>query len=206
MYKIFISYKHSEKSITIAETIEKDVKTYGRLIFQPPMRVFRDVYQLNIGDNLSSSIMKALNNTEYLVYLASPEAAASAWVIKELMYWCSELKRPDKLLIVVIDGTIAIDTDASTINWDQTDCLPAFLKDYIKYEPIYYDMSVITEYERTKAEYKTYINNIVAKVNNVTPEEMYCIETKNYKKNKFFKKLFFALLGLFFLCSILLVM
>jgi hypothetical protein len=194
-FKAFISYKHEEKSIAFAETIEKDLKLYGRSIIQPPMKIFRDEQQLNIGDNLRSRIIDALNEAEYLIYLASIEASKSPWVEKELTYWCADLKRYDRMLVILVNGSIAINPTSNTIDWDHTDCIPTSLQKNLQYEPVYYDLTTFTELIKENQQYRKYINNIVAKLNNLTPEEMQCKELKTYKRNIMLKRIFFISLS-----------
>ncbi|WP_407818251.1 TIR domain-containing protein, partial [Staphylococcus aureus] len=50
-----------------------------------------------------TSIQKALDNSEYFVLMASPEAARSPWVNREIEHWVAT-KPADRILPVVTDG------------------------------------------------------------------------------------------------------
>jgi len=50
--------------------------------------------------------------TEYLILLASPEAARYPWIAKEVEYWL-EHKSPDRLFIGLTDGELAWDGSAN---------------------------------------------------------------------------------------------
>jgi hypothetical protein len=71
---------------------------------------------LSATPHLWPSIEKALSESRFLILLASPEAAISPWVNKELSYWL-EHKSADTLLIAVTDGTLAWDSSAGDFAW-----------------------------------------------------------------------------------------
>ena len=65
--------------------------------------MFRDDTSLSATPQLWPSIEQALSQSRFLLLLASPEAAASHWVGKEVEYWLDH-KSTDTLLIGVTDG------------------------------------------------------------------------------------------------------
>lgn len=66
---------------------------YAKPIRARPIRIFRDERYLVPGLNLPKLIVDALNASEFLILLASPQAALSSWVQDEVERWCGELKR-----------------------------------------------------------------------------------------------------------------
>lgn len=205
-YKAFISYKHAGLSELHAVLLEKHLKTYAKHILQPPIKIFRDEQQLKIGANLPERIKDALNNSDYLIYLASGEAAKSIWVQDELLYWCDSLKKTDKLIIILIDGIIDIDIENKKINWENTTSIPGILKDYIESIPLYADfINLNTENHITvqNIDYKKAINNISACLKGVTPEEMNGEEIKIYKKNKFLRNAAIFIISILGIISII---
>ena len=73
-----------------------------------------------------------------MLYLASPEAAASKWVNKELEYWVANKDRR-KLLILVTGGELAWDDTAQDFDWAVTTCVPRALSGAFTGEPLYMD-------------------------------------------------------------------
>src|SRR5688572_5747825 len=122
-FKAFISYKHV-KSTRFAERLELAVKAYAKPLYRPPMAIFRDEKHLRAGGDLPELIRSALEASEFLVFLASPEAAASSWVRDELSYWCADAGRRRRLIVVLTHGTIATDPVTKGIDWARTDALP----------------------------------------------------------------------------------
>jgi MTH538 TIR-like domain (DUF1863) len=98
LYDAFISYSHA-KDKPIAAALQSVVQKLGNPWYRRrALRVFRDDTSLSATPQLWPTIEQALGESRYLILLASPEAAASHWVGKEVPYWL-EAKRADTLLI-----------------------------------------------------------------------------------------------------------
>ena len=87
-YKAFISYRHLEPDMQAAEKLQKLLESY-----KPPKniaekhekwRVFRDVSELQSSSDLSEDIKNAIENSEYLIVICSPEYNQSKWCLQEL--------------------------------------------------------------------------------------------------------------------------
>src|SRR5262245_18493796 len=86
-YDAFISYSHA-KDKPVAATLQSVMQRLGKPWYRRrALRVFRDDTSLSATPGLWPSIEQALGNSRYLILLASPEAAASMWVSKELIHW-----------------------------------------------------------------------------------------------------------------------
>ena len=87
-YDAFISYRHLPEDIRIAEKLQqlleqlkkKDPAT-GK---KRPLRVFRDQSELPVSEDLSKDIDYALQNSDYLILICSPQLKESRWCMKEL--------------------------------------------------------------------------------------------------------------------------
>ncbi len=108
MYNAFISYSHAadgKLAPALQSALEKFAKPWYKL---RNLNIFRDEVSLSASPHLWNNIVKALDESEYLIYMASPESADSKWVIKEIEYWL-EHKSIDTLLIALTDGEISWD-------------------------------------------------------------------------------------------------
>src|SRR5687767_2280143 len=86
-YKAFISYSHAADT-GLAGVLQSALRRIGKAWYRlPPFRVFRDKVALSANPDLWSSIEQALGQSEYFLLLASPQAAASEWVTRELTWW-----------------------------------------------------------------------------------------------------------------------
>jgi len=87
-YKAFISYRHIEPDMQAAEKLQKLLEAY-----KPPKslgvkkenwRIFRDVSELQSSSDLSEIIKNAIESSEYLIVICSPQYTESKWCLQEL--------------------------------------------------------------------------------------------------------------------------
>jgi len=112
-YWAFISYSHRDQAW--AEWLHRALETYRvprRLAGREsadgalPRRlfpVFRDQEELPSSPNLSGAIDRALQQSRYLIVIASPHAAVSKWVDQEIARFRA-LGRSERILCLIVDG------------------------------------------------------------------------------------------------------
>src|SRR5437764_7073208 len=134
LYDAFISYSHG-KDKPIAAALQAVVQKLGKPWYRRrAVRVFRDDTSLSATPHLWPTIENALGQSRYFILLASPEAAASIWVNKEVSYWLDH-KHPDTLLIGVTDGTLVWDNAAGDFVWSKATPLVPALRGRFGSEP-----------------------------------------------------------------------
>ncbi len=109
-YDAFISYSHAEDNAEIAEALHRKLERYripaqirkktGKKKIE---RVFRDKEELPLSANLTENIYTALDNSEYLIVLCSPESRASQWVQREIEYFAG-VHGKERIFAVLIKG------------------------------------------------------------------------------------------------------
>ncbi len=72
--------------------------------------------------------------------LASPGAAKSPWVSREIRFW-QEHRERETFLIALTDGVIRWDNSAGDFDWSATDALPADVRGWFPHEPLWVDLS-----------------------------------------------------------------
>ncbi|MEV6490355.1 TIR domain-containing protein [Actinoplanes sp. NPDC051633] len=100
--------------------------------------MFRDQTGLSVTPHLWTSIQKALDNSEYFVLMASPEAARSPWVNREIEHWVAT-KPADRILPVVTDGEWQWDPVNKDFHESSTSVPPALCGVFAE-EPLYLDL------------------------------------------------------------------
>src|SRR4051794_4099986 len=86
-YDAFISYSHA-KDRPIAKALQSAMQRLGKPWYRlRALRVFRDDASLTANPDLWGSIEAALRSARYFVLLASPNAASSPWVAREVAFW-----------------------------------------------------------------------------------------------------------------------
>ncbi len=109
-YDAFISYRHLERDMYVAQKVHKTLETIvipkkiqketGRKKIN---RVFRDQEELPIGSDLGSNIEAALKQAGFLIVICSPKTQESYWVMKEVDTFI-EMHGREKILTVLVDG------------------------------------------------------------------------------------------------------
>ena len=101
--------------------------------------MFHDESALSANPGLWSSITDALDESEWFVLLASPDAAQSEWVNREVEYWCTH-KDPARVLPVVTEGEWAWDGAAGGFDMALCTAVPLALVGVFREEPRHIDM------------------------------------------------------------------
>ncbi|MGZ3102230.1 TIR domain-containing protein [Streptomyces sp. H72] len=147
-HDVFISYSH-QLDDGPATAFQAAVEHFGRPFYRSrDLRVFRDKTNLSASPHLWADIEKALEESAWLIVMASPKAAVSPWVRKEIRWWL-EHRSSDRILIALTAGTIAWDAERGDFDWERTDCLPreevagAFTQ-----EPRWVDLRWLREHKR----------------------------------------------------------
>ena len=139
-YSAFISYSHAldgRLAPALDDALERFAKPWYR---RRALHVFRDETSLSANPGLWPSIEAALASSEFFILLASPEAAQSQWVNREVEYWC-EHKPRETLLIALTAGTLVWDPAAGDFDWTRTTALPRALEGRLSDEPRHIDLT-----------------------------------------------------------------
>ncbi len=138
-YNAFISYSHASDS-TLAAALQSALHRFAKPWYKlRGLHVFRDQTNLAVNPALWSTIREALDQSQFLILLASPAAAASPWVAKEAGYWISR-NGTSHVLIVHTGGTLAWDRESSAFNKSETSALPSDLLQSFSEEPLFVDL------------------------------------------------------------------
>ncbi|WP_026506785.1 toll/interleukin-1 receptor domain-containing protein [Butyrivibrio sp. MC2013] len=110
-YDAFISYRHNEFDSFVAENLHRKLENFRLPKSVIPKvlngkkkieRVFRDVDELPLSDNLSDPISKALLNSDYLITICTPRYPESRWCMKEIEVFLQSHPR-DHILVVLAE-------------------------------------------------------------------------------------------------------
>jgi WD40 repeat protein len=134
----FISYSHAADG-RLAPAVQRGLHRLGKPWHRRrALWIFRDQTGLSVTPGLWSSIQTALDGSEYFVLLASPEAAGSPWVNREVEHWIAT-KPAGRILPVVTDGEWAWDDDRGDFTEDST-AVPSALRGVFTEEPFFLDL------------------------------------------------------------------
>ena len=115
-YDAFISYRHSELDSFVAENLHKKLEAFklpgsakskaksGKTKIS---RIFRDVDELPLSDNLSDPINNALANSDFLITICTPRYPQSRWCLKEIETFLQLHDREHILVVLAEDEPAA---------------------------------------------------------------------------------------------------
>jgi hypothetical protein len=110
-YCAFISYRHKDLDKSVAKKIHSMIERYtlpselrGEWGSKKLGKVFRDEEELPVSSNLTDSITAALDNTDYLIVICTPDTPESVWVEREISYFLQKHDR-SHLIAVLANGT-----------------------------------------------------------------------------------------------------
>ena len=124
----------------LTPALQRGLQKYNKPWYQArSMRVFRDQTDLAAHPDLWGSIKKALSVSRWFVLMASPRAARSKWVRKEVDWWLTN--RSEKSIIVALtSGQLATCEDTPLVGGDSNAALPSALGSAMEVEPIWVDL------------------------------------------------------------------
>ena len=138
-YDLFISYSRADEAM--ASLLQRELQRFAKPAFRlRGLRVFRDNDSLSANPALWDSIVGALGASRHLLVLASPEAAASQWVNREVEHWRSIRPPGDSLLLAVTRGEVVWDPTLGAFDARSSTALPPALLDAFAEEPRYVDL------------------------------------------------------------------
>jgi WD40 repeat protein len=148
------------------------------------LRVFRDDASLSANPGLWSSIERALAASEFFVLLASPEAARSKWVEREVSYWV-EHRPAVNLLIVLTYGELVWDEVTGDFDWEQTTALPPSLRGALTEEPRYIDLRWAREEDQVSlhsSRFRECVADLAAPLHGVAKDELVGEDVRQHRR------------------------
>lgn len=139
MYNAFISYSHAVDG-KLAPAVQSGLHRFAKPWYRlRALHVFRDQTNLSLNPSLWSSIQAALDQSDWFILLASPKAAASKWVDREIEHWLKG--RPaEQILIVLTEGTMMWNPHQHAFDGHVSTAVPRRLMHAFGDEPLYLDL------------------------------------------------------------------
>ncbi|MFD6191123.1 TIR domain-containing protein [Streptomyces sp. NPDC060275] len=179
----FVSYSRAADS-RLAPSIQRGLTRLARKWYRiRALNVFRDQTDLSASHALGASIERALADARFFVLLASPAAAESKWVGKEIEFW-QRNRTSDTFLIALTDGTIRWDDEAGDFDWSATDALPRSLSGYFEAEPLWQDLTWSRDADRLSlwhGEFRDAVATLAAPIHGSSKRALDNAEVKEHR-------------------------
>jgi WD40 repeat protein len=131
----FISYSGQEDRALITK-LQNGIEKLAKRWYRPPItKVFVDKTSIAAGTRLWSRIEYGLTRSRWLILMASPEAAQSWWVDREVEWWLTH-RSLDNVIIVHTAGDLSWDRDAADFSATST-AIPPCLRGKFDDEPVW---------------------------------------------------------------------
>jgi len=138
-YDAFLSYSHAADG-QLAPALQNAVQRFATPWYRlRSLHPFRDQTGLSASPGLWAAIEAALSRAAWFVLFASPDAAASVWVEREVLWWLAH-RDPHHLLIVVTEGTFAWDAERDDRSRARGSAVPEALAEALPEEPRWIDL------------------------------------------------------------------
>ncbi|MFC7530339.1 TIR domain-containing protein [Actinoplanes sp. GCM10030250] len=181
----FISYSHAADgrlAPAVQQGLHRLAKPWHR---RRALWIFRDQTGLSVTPGLWSSIQKALDGSEWFVLLASPAAAQSPWVNREIEHWIAT-KSPDRILPVVTDGEWRWDAELGDLSADST-AVPDALRGVFAEEPLFLDLRWARDDRQLNlrhSEFRNAIAELAAPMHGVSKDELEGEDVRQHRRGR----------------------
>ena len=132
-YDAFLSYSREDREFAtrLQRALERFSKPWNRV---RALKVYRDVSSLSPESGLWKSLEHGLEKSTWFILLASPSAARSRWVDREVAWWL-EHRSIDSILVVLTEGQAVWDEQAGDFDWERCNWAPPSLRGRFADEP-----------------------------------------------------------------------
>jgi WD40 repeat protein len=197
-YNAFMSYSHAADgrlAPALQQGLHRFARPWNRL---RALRIFRDNASLSANPALWPAIEQGLGESQFFILLASPEAAQSWWVSREVSYWISH-KPLDRIIIVLTEGEIVWDAAACRFDRDQTTALPPQLHNAFADEPRWIDMRWARTAEHLsldRPDFRDCIADVAAPVHGRPKDELIGEDVRQFRKLTAVRRIAVSLIAL----------
>jgi WD40 repeat protein len=182
-YDAFISYSHAADD-ALAPAVQRGLQTLARRWNQRrALEVFRDQTGLSVSPGLWSSIKAGLDESEFFVLMASPEAAASTWVNQEIEHWTAS-HSVEQMLPVLTAGEWVWSPDTADFDWDVSTAVPSALRGLFREEPRHLDLRwarAETELDLRHSRFREAIAQLAAPMHGMSPQDLESSDVARYR-------------------------
>jgi WD40 repeat protein len=184
-YDVFISYAQSADS-EVAEGLCQALARYAKPWWRRrATNVFLDRSVLSANPSIWSSITNAMDQSQWLILLASPEAAKSEWVNREVGYWIDH-RGLDHLMVALTGGHCKWDAHRGRYD-DDSDAIPPALLSRLTAEPFYVDLTSVrasSELSLQNARFREQVAKLAAPVRGLSRDDLDALDLLEHRKTR----------------------
>ncbi len=184
-YDVFISYSHDGDD-RVAEAVREALTRFAKPWWRRrALRVFLDRSVLSANPGMWSSIAKALDESAWMILLASPESAGSEWVNREVSYWLGR-RGADRLIVAITAGRCRWNEELGGFDPD-SDAVPAALRGIHREEPRHVDLSWARQDQRLdlhNSRFRAQIAELASPARGISKEDLDGIDLEEHRRTR----------------------
>ena len=188
-YDAFISYSHSA-AVGLPAALQRGLERFAKKAWQPrALRIYRDATDLSASPGLWPEIQEALDDARFLVLLASPAAARSPWVDKEVSRWLAT-KGPESILIALVEGTLSWSSEQGRFDPTESTAMVPVLVTAFAEEPLYVDLTWTAESRELDlhhAQFRTDVATLAAPLHGRSKRELEDVDVRENRRVRRFR-------------------
>jgi WD40 repeat protein len=168
------------------------------------LRVFRDDTGLAVDPHLWGSIVGAMDQSRYFVLLASPEAAASSWVNREIEHWVQHCGA-ERILMVLTDGSLVWDAARGDYDPAASNALPRALRGCFVDEPRHLDLRWAHDAEQLDLSYSRFreaVADLASPIHGLPREELESEDVRQHRRVRRLARLAVATLSVLIVVAV----
>jgi WD40 repeat protein len=183
-YRAFLSYSHAADG-KLAPALQLALHRFAKPWYRiRALQVFRDQTDLAANPKLWSTIQSSLERSEFLLLMASPTAAASKWVRRELDYWTTN-RDIQKIVVVLTAGELAWDEVAADFDWNATTALPDTMRGRFQETPLFVDLRFAQSTTDLSTKYPPFLDavaTVAAALHQVAKSEIFGEDIRQHRR------------------------
>jgi hypothetical protein len=183
-YHAFISYSRAADG-RLAPVLQSALQRFAKPWYRRQiLRIFRDQTSLEMTPDVWPEIRRTLNNSEFFILLASPEAARSEWVALEVEHWLTH-KSLDRILIVLTTGFLVWDPKSNRFDPQRSNALPLPLLIRSKGLPNYADLTALRQSEQLDLKNPAFLDavaSLAARIHGRPKDELTGEEVRQHRR------------------------
>ncbi|GGX48118.1 toll/interleukin-1 receptor domain-containing protein [Streptomyces chryseus] len=166
-YDAFLSYSQ-EAGRKLAPALQRAVETFAKPWYRRRgLRVFRDSTHVHATSSLWGTIESALAESSCFILMASPGAARSPWVNREVEWWLQH-RHVSRLYIVLTEGELRWDPVQGEFDLPSRDALPPALLRAFPSQPWWVDLRGVRAERLTVRRDPAFLDRVASLVASLT--------------------------------------
>ena len=176
-----MSYSHTADR-SFAPQLQHELETLAKPWYRRrAIQLFRDESDLAVNPDLWDRIVEAMDQSEHLLLLGSPDSAASPWVAKEVDHWRAH-RGTASIAIALTGGALAWNDGTKDFDWRLTTGISDGLTGAFAAEPLWADFTTPKADATQKTEFRESVVRLCAGLRGLAPRDLESEDLRQHRR------------------------